>query len=89
MGCNEMPNLIIYSAERSADHHQSERLKNFFARDNPGRDADPILSQIVAEELKLPMEEVRMVAADTETTPVDIGSWISFELKAKRLIREA
>ena len=23
------------------------------------------------------MEEVQVVAADTETTPVDIGSWIS------------
>ena len=42
-----------------------------------GQGAETILSQIVAEELKISMEEVRVVAADTETTPVDIGSWIS------------
>ena len=42
-----------------------------------GQGAETILCQIVAEELKLPMEEVRVVAADTETTPVDIGVWIS------------
>ena len=42
-----------------------------------GQGAETILSQIVAEELKLPMEEIQVVAADTETTPVDIGSWIS------------
>ena len=42
-----------------------------------GQGAETILCQIVAEELKLPMEEVRVFAADTETTPVDIGVWIS------------
>jgi CO/xanthine dehydrogenase Mo-binding subunit len=31
----------------------------------------------VAEELKMPLEEIQVVAADTETTPVDIGVWIS------------
>jgi nicotinate dehydrogenase medium molybdopterin subunit len=42
-----------------------------------GQGAETILSQIAAEELKIPAEEIRVVAADTETTPVDIGSWIS------------
>ncbi len=42
-----------------------------------GQGAETILSQIVAEELKIPVEEIQVVAADTETTPVDIGSWIS------------
>jgi CO/xanthine dehydrogenase Mo-binding subunit len=42
-----------------------------------GQGAETILSQIVAEELKVPVEEIRVIAADTETTPVDIGSWIS------------
>ncbi len=42
-----------------------------------GQGAETILCQIVAEELKIPMEEVQIVAADTETTPVDIGVWIS------------
>jgi len=42
-----------------------------------GQGAETILCQIVAEELKIPMEEIQIIAADTETTPVDIGSWIS------------
>jgi 4-hydroxybenzoyl-CoA reductase subunit alpha len=42
-----------------------------------GQGAETILCQIVAEELKMPLEEIQVVAADTETTPVDIGVWIS------------
>ncbi|MDF1590846.1 MAG: xanthine dehydrogenase family protein molybdopterin-binding subunit [Desulfobacterales bacterium] len=42
-----------------------------------GQGAETILCQIVAEELKIPMDEIEVIAADTETTPVDIGSWIS------------
>jgi CO/xanthine dehydrogenase Mo-binding subunit len=42
-----------------------------------GQGAETIHSQIVAEELKVPVEEIQVIAADTETTPVDIGSWIS------------
>jgi CO/xanthine dehydrogenase Mo-binding subunit len=42
-----------------------------------GQGAETILSQIVAEELQVPVAEIRVVAADTEATPVDIGAWIS------------
>ena len=42
-----------------------------------GQGAETILCQIVAEELKIPAEEIQVIAADTEMTPVDIGSWIS------------
>ena len=42
-----------------------------------GQGAETVLCQIVAEELKIPMEEIQVLAADTDTTPVDIGSWIS------------
>ena len=42
-----------------------------------GQGAETVLSQVVAEELKIPVEEIRVIAADTDTTPVDIGSWIS------------
>jgi CO/xanthine dehydrogenase Mo-binding subunit len=42
-----------------------------------GQGAETILAQIVAQELALSMEEIQVVAGDTETTPVDIGSWIS------------
>lgn len=42
-----------------------------------GQGAETILSQIVAQELGLKIEDIHIVAGDTETTPVDIGSWIS------------
>ncbi|MBW2369102.1 MAG: molybdopterin-dependent oxidoreductase [Deltaproteobacteria bacterium] len=42
-----------------------------------GQGSETILCQIVAEELKIPVEEIQIIAADTEITPVDIGSWIS------------
>jgi len=42
-----------------------------------GQGAETILCQIVAEELGVSMDNIRVVAADTETTPVDIGAWIS------------
>ncbi|MDR2018884.1 MAG: xanthine dehydrogenase family protein molybdopterin-binding subunit [Syntrophobacterales bacterium] len=42
-----------------------------------GQGCETVLCQIVAEELGVPIEEVQVYAADTETTPIDIGSWIS------------
>lgn len=42
-----------------------------------GQGAETVLCQIIAEELKIPVEEIQVLAADTDTTPVDIGSWIS------------
>ena len=42
-----------------------------------GQGAETILTQIVAEELSVPPDQIQIIAADTETTPVDIGSWIS------------
>jgi len=42
-----------------------------------GQGAETIITQIVAEELGLGMDDVRIVNADTDTTPQDIGAWIS------------
>jgi 4-hydroxybenzoyl-CoA reductase subunit alpha len=42
-----------------------------------GQGAETVLSQIVAEEMSVPIEDIQVYAADTETTTVDIGSWIS------------
>lgn len=42
-----------------------------------GQGAETILSQIVAEEMSVPIEDIQVYSADTETTTVDIGSWIS------------
>jgi CO/xanthine dehydrogenase Mo-binding subunit len=42
-----------------------------------GQGAETVLAQIAAHELGLQMEDIQVIAADTGTTPVDIGSWIS------------
>lgn len=40
-----------------------------------GQGSDTVLTQIVAEELGVKFEQVRIVSADTETTPIDYGSY--------------
>jgi len=40
-----------------------------------GQGNDNMLIQIAAEELGLPMEEIRLISADTEVTPTDAGSY--------------
>lgn len=42
-----------------------------------GQGSDTVLSQIVAEELSLPMEKVRIISADTAITPPDLGTYAS------------
>jgi 4-hydroxybenzoyl-CoA reductase subunit alpha len=42
-----------------------------------GQGSDAVLAAIVAEELGLQPKEVRLVTADTDTTPIDLGSYSS------------
>ena len=42
-----------------------------------GQGSDSVLATIVAEELGLQPAEVRLVTADTDTTPIDLGSYSS------------
>lgn len=42
-----------------------------------GQGAETVISQIVAEELYIPIEDVKIISSDTDTTPQDIGAWIS------------
>lgn len=42
-----------------------------------GQGSETVLLQIAAEEIGLDMDAIRITSADTEQTPVDIGSWIS------------
>lgn len=42
-----------------------------------GQGSDTIQIQLVVEELGIPLERVKLVAADTELTPVDLGSYSS------------
>lgn len=40
-----------------------------------GQGAETVISQVVAEELGVPLEDVRITAADTEITPLDPGTF--------------
>jgi 4-hydroxybenzoyl-CoA reductase alpha subunit len=42
-----------------------------------GQGSDSVLAYVVAEELGLAVEDVRVVTADTDLTPVDLGSYSS------------
>lgn len=42
-----------------------------------GQGAETIIAQIVAEELAISMDDIKIVASDTDVTPQDIGAWIS------------
>ncbi len=42
-----------------------------------GQGSDTVLSQIVAEELAVPLKDVRITTADTQFTPVDWGTYAS------------
>ncbi len=42
-----------------------------------GQGAETVIAQIVAEELSLPMDDIKIISSDTDTTPQDIGAWIS------------
>src|SRR5947209_12094061 len=42
-----------------------------------GQGSDSVLAAIVAEELGLQPRDVRLVTADTDTTPIDLGSYSS------------
>lgn len=41
-----------------------------------GQGTETMLAQIVAEEMGLPVEDVVVVAGDTELTPIDVGSFL-------------
>jgi CO/xanthine dehydrogenase Mo-binding subunit len=42
-----------------------------------GQGAETVIAQIVAEELAIGMDDVKIIASDTDVTPMDIGAWIS------------
>ncbi len=44
-----------------------------------GQGTETMLAQIAAEELGLPVEDITVVAGDTETTPIDVGSFLMAE----------
>jgi CO/xanthine dehydrogenase Mo-binding subunit len=42
-----------------------------------GQGSETVICQIVAEELAVDMDDVKIISSDTDTTPQDIGAWIS------------
>ncbi len=42
-----------------------------------GQGSETVITQIVAEELGVGMDDIKIIASDTDVTPQDIGAWIS------------
>jgi 4-hydroxybenzoyl-CoA reductase alpha subunit len=87
----EMPQSgVVLKLDRSG------RATVFCGSSDIGQGSDSVLAYIVAEELGLDLRDVRVVAADTDLTPVDLGSYSSREtfmtgnacLDAARKLRE-
>ena len=71
---NEMPQSgVQLKLDRSG------RATVFCGASDIGQGSDSVLATIVAEELGLGLRDVRVVAADTDLTPVDLGSYSSRE----------
>lgn len=71
---NEMPQSAV---QLKLD--RSGRATVFCGVSDIGQGADSMLATIVCEELGLGIRDVRVVAADTDLTPVDLGSYSSRE----------
>ena len=71
---NEMPQSgVQLKLDRSG------RATVFCGASEIGQGVDSVLAYIVCEELGLELRDVRVVAADTDLTPVDLGSYSSRE----------
>src|SRR5262249_57055623 len=71
---NEMPQSgVQIKLDRSG------RATVFCGASDIGQGSDSVLAYIVAEELGLDLRDIRVVAADTDLTPVDLGSYSSRE----------
>jgi len=71
---NEMPQSAV---QLKLD--RSGRATVFCGISDIGQGAESVLATIVCEELGLSLRDVRVVAADTDLTPVDLGSYSSRE----------
>ena len=88
---NEMPQAAV---QLKLD--RSGRATVFCGASDIGQGVETVLAAIVAEELGLGLGDIRVVAADTDLTPVDLGSYSSREtfmagnacLDAARSLRE-
>lgn len=69
---NDMPQSAVQvRADRSG------RVTVFCGASDIGQGSDSLLAYVVAEELGVTLEAIRVVAADTDLTPVDMGAYSS------------
>ena len=69
---NDMPQSAV---QLKAD--RSGRVTVFCGASDIGQGSDSLLAYVVAEELGVALEAIRVVAADTDLTPVDMGAYSS------------
>lgn len=93
---NEMPQSAV---QLQVD--RSGRVAVFSGASEIGQGCDSVVAYIVAEELGVPLDYVRVYAADTDFTPVDLGAYssrVTFMLgnacmdaarKLKKLVQDA
>jgi 4-hydroxybenzoyl-CoA reductase subunit alpha len=71
---NEMPQSAVHvQVERSG------RVTVFSGASEIGQGSDSVVAMITAEELGVPLDYVRVVSADTDLCPVDLGAYSSRE----------
>jgi 4-hydroxybenzoyl-CoA reductase alpha subunit len=88
---NEMPQAAV-----SVQVERSGRVAVFSGASEIGQGSDSMVAYVVAEELGVPLSYVRVVSADTDIVPVDLGAYSSREtfmvgnacLQAARAIRD-
>ncbi len=93
---NEMPQSAV---QLQVD--RSGRVAVFCGASEIGQGSDSMLAYIVSEELGVPLDYVRILSADTDLTPVDLGAYssritlmcgnscIDAARKVKKQVREA
>ena len=72
---NDMPQSgIQICADRSG------RVRIFSGASDIGQGSNTMVATIIAQELGVALEDIRVVAADTDLTPVDLGAYSSLSL---------
>ena len=69
---NEMPQAAVQICL-----DRSGRARIFSGANDIGQGSNTMLAVIVAEELGLPLEDIRVLSADTDLCPVDLGAYSS------------
>jgi len=88
---NEMPQSAV---QLRAD--RSGKITIFAGTNDIGQGSDSMLAYIVSEETGVPVDDIRVISADTDLTPVDLGAYSSrltlmagsAALEAARRLRE-